>query len=110
MKYTFIAVLFALIAFKASSQTIDTSFHYCKAAKIENLVLQVNYPDYDTCTHLGVIKVEHDYTTCKTNITYYLGNKSRNVKGGVYVIDDADDRSIGDILGILQYNLNVTFK
>ena len=108
MKRIFL-VIALFIGLKSFGQTIDTSFHYCAAAKIQPITLQVNYPDIDTVTHLGVIKIERDYTTKQTNITYYFGNTSRNVKGGNYVINDVISRDIEDVLTILGNFLNITF-
>jgi hypothetical protein len=91
-------------------QTIDTSFHYCAASKIQPLTLQVNYPNIDTVTHLGVMKIERDYTTKQTNVTYYFGNNTRNVKGGNYIIQDVIVREVEEVLSILGVFLNITFK
>lgn len=102
-----IGLFFGLVSF---GQTIDTSFKYCAATKIQPITLQVNYPDIDTVTHLGVIKIERDYTTKQTNITYYFGNPSRNVKGGTYSINDVVAREVEGILVLLGSFLNVTFK
>lgn len=109
MKYLFILCL-SLIGLKASSQTIDTSFHYCVAARVEPVVLQVNYPAFDTCTHLGIVKKNFDYVTNQTEITYYWGNPLRNVKGGTYIINDTDERTTYEILQLLADFLSLTFK
>ena len=112
MKY--LSIIFLLvIALNLKAQTIDTSFNYCTAAKINDKVLQVNYPSYDTCTYLGVLKTTDDYKgTCVT--TYFLGNYRRNVRGGDYILTpiqySAWDGTVEGMLRILATYLSVTFK
>lgn len=101
-----IGLFIGLVSF---GQSIDTSFHYCTAAKIQPKVLEVNYPSIDTVTHLGVMKIERDLTTRQTNVTYYFGSTTRNVKGGNYVINDVVTREIDEVLTILGTFLNINF-
>lgn len=109
MKYLVIIFL-SVIALKASSQTIDTSFHYCVAVQVQPVVLQVNYPTLDTCTHLGIVKKNFDYVTNQTEVIYYWGNPLRNVKGGTYIINDTNERTTYQILQLLADFLSLTFK
>ena len=109
MKHLLIAIL-VMASFTAKSQSIDTSFHYCVAAKVDTVVLNVNYPSLDTCSHLGIVKKDFDYTTNQITITYYWGNPLRNVKGGTYVINDTEERTTYDIFRLLANFLNITFK
>ncbi len=112
MKYLLTFCLL-VIAFSIKAQTIDTSFTYCTAAKINDKVLQVNYPNYDTCTYVGVFKTTDDYKgTCV--ITYFFGNPKRNVKGGEYILTSTQytawDGTVESTLRILATYLSVTFK
>jgi hypothetical protein len=112
MKYLSIIILM-VIALNLKAQTIDTSFNYCTAAKINDKVLQVNYPNYDTCTYVGIIKTTDDYKgTCVTS--YFFGNSKRNVKGGDYTLPATQyaawDGTVESMLRILASYLSVTFK
>ena len=112
MKYLSIIILL-VIAFNLKAQTVDTSFNYCTAAKINDKILQVNYPNNDTCSYLGIIKTTDDYKgTCVTS--YFFGNTKRNVKSGDYTLTSeqyaAWDGTVESMLRILANFLSVTFK
>jgi len=102
-----IGLLFSGYSF---GQTIDTSFHYCKAAQIQPIILQVNYPNYDTCNYVGVISANIDNTTNRTIITYYFGNTKRNVLGDTYIINDTNTRTQLDYIAIIGAFLRATFN
>lgn len=106
-------MLFASI--KATSQKIDTSFKSCVAAKINNLIINRNFPvDADTATHLGIINATNNFKG-KCDITYVLLNNKENVIISSYTLTNEEynewnNGNVVKLMQILSSYLKITFK
>lgn len=101
------------VGFAQASVSIDTSFKACKAVKIVPKVLQVNYPETDTCTHVGYFKgVISD--NGKMVVECFFGNSRRNVMPRSYTLTDEEfaywDKSPEQLILILCRYFNVQIE
>ena len=104
--------LMLLGSLKAMSQTVDTSIRSITAVKINPIVLQVNYPKKDTCTHLGVLVLNDDLSTTAT-VQFILLANGKNIVVATDVISGEAYSAWTDNLYPFKYIANkygYTFK